>query len=227
MAQSTNLMWAGKPGDEYCEHHSITAEQADKDWKGMFGVTFTECVKQTLEALKLSKTFDANILEIGCSTGTKLDVFSKLGFHNLFGVDLSPKAISICKQHHPNFQVKTVNDYEYSFQDQGVEQFDIAFTSAVLSHIPREERKDFFDKVRKLNVKYFMICCEAVTPTGYSEANFHGWIFRIDDYQRVCDDEFGAENRVFSMPLNYVDKEQWTDSFGMCTHDTISVYRIN
>ena len=41
--------------------------------------------------------FISNVLEVGCGTGEVLDLVSKEGY-KIKGIDLSPEAISICKQ---------------------------------------------------------------------------------------------------------------------------------
>jgi|694.fasta_scaffold147251_3 SAM-dependent methyltransferase len=41
---------------------------------------------------------DAYIADIGCGTGRNLLHLKKLGYKNLFGLDLSPKAVEFCKQ---------------------------------------------------------------------------------------------------------------------------------
>lgn len=53
------------------------------------------------------------VLDIGCSTGGLLSVMEGNGFApgNLFGVDLSPKAIELNKREHPNYNCQVVKDF--------------------------------------------------------------------------------------------------------------------
>lgn len=45
---------------------------------------------------------EANILDVGCGTGTLLSVFKKLKFTSLFGVDINEDKLYLAKEEHPN-----------------------------------------------------------------------------------------------------------------------------
>lgn len=74
----------------------------------------------------------ARILDIGCGTGLLLAELQRRGFHNLWGVDLSPKMIEKAQQ---NFKgpLQTANCYELPFEK---ESFDAVIISSMLHHLP-------------------------------------------------------------------------------------------
>jgi 2-polyprenyl-3-methyl-5-hydroxy-6-metoxy-1,4-benzoquinol methylase len=80
---------------------------------------------------------DSKILDIGCSSGIFLKDLEKLGFNpnNLFGIDISKKAISNCKK--SGLQ----NTFVMDAQEINLkEQFDIIIASDCLEHLQEDEK---------------------------------------------------------------------------------------
>ena len=80
---------------------------------------------------------DKSILDIGCSSGILLDELREIGFdgNNLYGIDISPKAIQNCKE----------NGIQNSFimDAQNIElekKFDIVVASDCLEHLEDDEK---------------------------------------------------------------------------------------
>lgn len=92
--------------------------------------------KYIIQILKNSPR-DSKILDIGCSSGILLNDLIKIGFkkENLYGIDISQKAIYNCKQ----------NGIENSFvmdaqQIDLKEKFDIIIASDCLEHIQNDDK---------------------------------------------------------------------------------------
>lgn len=80
---------------------------------------------------KLNVDRNAKFLDIGVSTGSNLDLLRELGYKNIQGIDISKKAINICKI--KGFKkVKLDNICNCSFKDNS---FDFIFATDVLEHV--------------------------------------------------------------------------------------------
>ena len=55
-----------------------------------------EVIKTFLEGFDFR--FDERILDVGCGTGTLLEVFSELGYDSLCGIDINPKKVSLARK---------------------------------------------------------------------------------------------------------------------------------
>ena len=87
-----------------------------------------------------------------------------LGIKNLYGIDVSKKAIDILKENHDNYYAKVIEGFDYNvFQKQS---FDLAYHFAVFGEIPLEEYDQFFDGISKLKPKFYMFV-EGISPDGY------------------------------------------------------------
>ena len=77
------------------------------------------------------------MFDIGCSTGGKLSVLESLGFppENLFGVDMSPKAMQILAKDHPKYHAKEIKAYEYGTCFEEVQSFDLVYHCAVMCQV--------------------------------------------------------------------------------------------
>ena len=87
-----------------------------------------------------------------------------LGIKNLFGIDVSKKAIDILKADHENYHAKVIEGFDYNvFQNQ---LFDLAYHFAVFGEIPLEEYDEFFREITSLKPKFYMFV-EGISPDGY------------------------------------------------------------
>lgn len=84
---------------------------------------------------KLIKTLDINkgskILEIGCSSGTLTKSLEQMGFANVYGIDNSRIAISLCKKR----GLKNVFVMDGAKTRFKKEEFDVIIASDILEHI--------------------------------------------------------------------------------------------
>jgi SAM-dependent methyltransferase len=90
--------------------------------------------KYILQLLRTSSR-DINILDIGCSSGTLLNELAEMGFDvdNLFGIDISPKAVQNAKE--AGIQNSFVMDASHIDLNR---KFDIAIASDCLEHIEND-----------------------------------------------------------------------------------------
>lgn len=91
------------------------------------------------------------ILELGCSIGLKLSLLHKMGFSNLYSVEINRKAFEIAQKNNPDitFYNSSIEDF-----DQNNETYDLVFTSGVLIHINPKILNSIVDKIINLTKKY-------------------------------------------------------------------------
>lgn len=83
---------------------------------------------------KFNCSKDVSILDVGCSGGILLDKLIKSGYINTYGIDISKKAISKCREN-GHFNVSLQNAITTNFEDK---KFDLIIVSDVLEHIEEE-----------------------------------------------------------------------------------------
>jgi len=76
------------------------------------------------------------ILEIGCSGGPLLNLLVSQGYHQIFGIDISKKAVQLCKAR--GFKNVFLMDGANPHFDG--EEFDLIIASDVLEHIQDDEK---------------------------------------------------------------------------------------
>jgi ubiquinone/menaquinone biosynthesis C-methylase UbiE len=76
----------------------------------------------------------ARILDVGCCAGSLLKNLGSSGFSNIYGLDINPQAVAVCKKKNLR-NVFVMDGSDMSFHD---EEFDVVIASDVLEHIKNE-----------------------------------------------------------------------------------------
>ncbi len=107
---------------------------------------------------------DIKILEIGCSGGPLLNLLLSQGYSQVFGIDVSRKAIKICKER----GLKNVFLMDGAQPHFNNEEFDLIVASDVLEHI-KDDEKAVSEWKRILKKKGFIICFVPALKVLWSE----------------------------------------------------------
>lgn len=112
---------------------------------------FWPIFKQTTQGwLPESKT--ANILDLGCGNGTNMNLLkNKLGYSNVYGVDLSESQVSLAQRHVTNVQLGNALDYLGSISVT----FDLILAFDLIEHLTKIEA-----------LKLIKLCFEKLNPGG-------------------------------------------------------------
>lgn len=127
--------------------------------------------KYILQILKSSPR-DSKILDIGCSSGVLLNDLIEIGFkkENLYGIDISEKAIYNCKQN----GIK--NSFVMDAQEINLpEKFDIIIASDCLEHIQNDEKaiSNWYSILKKNGVALIFVPAFMFLWSNHDEANMH------------------------------------------------------
>jgi pseudaminic acid biosynthesis-associated methylase len=120
--------WSSEFGKEYTDRNPHTIENADELYKKQFGLTRTELNLFFLDNLDRSM----KILEVGANVGVQLQGLQKIGFKNLYGIELQTYAVEVSKQNSKYINLIQGSAFDIPFKDS---YFDLVFTSGVLIHI--------------------------------------------------------------------------------------------
>jgi SAM-dependent methyltransferase len=137
--------WKKEFGDEYIERNN-SLEYADSFYKKATGHTKSEIFENSFSSLGKN----LKILELGCNIGINLEILKKLGFQNLYGLEINEKAIEIAKIKHPDTQ----------FFHGSIEEFDFDILrpgNNIQGMAPR-----FIDKIEGKNAKKDYVLGEGI-----------------------------------------------------------------
>ncbi len=137
--------WKGKFGEEYKERCN-SVEYQNSSYKQRTGITEEEAFLKMFEGIDKK----SRILEIGCNIGLKLSILEKIGFENLFGLEINKNTFEIAKKLHP--KIKFFNSSIEEFETD--EKFDFIFTATVLVHINPSIMESIMSKMINLTQKY-------------------------------------------------------------------------
>jgi len=122
--------WGNEFGEEYTKRNPNTPDEMQALYRARFGVERTAMNEEFLGDLPR----DARILEVGCNVGAQLNLLSRMGFENLYGVEINPFAIERSHELNSGLPIYVIKGsaLELPFKDGW---FDLVYTSGVLIHI--------------------------------------------------------------------------------------------
>ncbi|GGL37038.1 hypothetical protein GCM10009037_20680 [Halarchaeum grantii] len=135
-------------------------EEVRRDWaerEGEFSPRYyahlgpNEVSETLAEVLAHYVTEDADILELGCSSGRHLEHLRRQGFENLTGIDLNDESFEVMAEEFPRlhetgtFHVGALEEYLPDVADGA---FDVVYTVETLQHVPPEDAWVFEDVAR-------------------------------------------------------------------------------
>jgi trans-aconitate 2-methyltransferase len=112
--------------------------------------------------LKLGLSKNSSILEIGCGIGTLTSLLVK-NSGNVLAIDISPASIEIAKKNlsssrNISFKVSDMSDFTVD------QKFDFIILPDVMEHIPIEQHKSIFGKLKNVLAENGRICIHIPDP---------------------------------------------------------------
>jgi pseudaminic acid biosynthesis-associated methylase len=158
-------MWRGAFGKEYTDRNALTLEQMDELYKKNYGVSRTKLNEVFLGDLDRS----AKILEVGSNLGNQLLSLQRMGFENLYGIEVNSYAIERAKANTKNINIIRGDAFDIPFKDRC---FDLVFTSGVLIHIALQDIERALREIYRCSRKYIWgFECYA---DSYTEVRYRG-----------------------------------------------------
>lgn len=122
---------------------------------------------------------DNSILEIGCNAGSHLNYLFYANFRNLSGIEISPHAVRLLQERHPDLAKRLIIHnvpVEQALKQFRNRQFDIVYTMSVLEHIHPDSTHIFPQMARITN--RFLITIE-------DEFQINNWRIFPRSYKRI------------------------------------------
>ena len=170
--------WKGKPGKEYTVRNFKTNLSGwDSFYKDTWGYTRIEMNELFIGSLPK----DIKILEVGCNLGMQLTGLQRMGFTNLYGIDLQDTYTF------PGTNIIKASAYDIPFKDGF---FDLVFTSGLLIHISPEDLHIVMSEIYRCTNKFiwgFEYYSDSIEKINYRGKDNLLW---KADYARIFMDEF-------------------------------------
>lgn len=195
------IIWRSHFGEEYNNRNTYSNEELDKVFKKVIGASRTEINEEFIGNVNR----ESKILEVGCNIGMMLVNLQEMGFKNLHGLEIQPKAIESAKQRTNNIEYTEGSAYNLPYEDN---EFDMIFSCHVLIHLPPDRivkaLKEMVRCCRKL------IYCEEYYADEVTEIkNYHGMnnIVWKRNFEKLFADEFKELKLLKSKKYKYTENE--------------------
>ena len=192
--------WSSEFGKEYTERNPHTIEVMDGLYKKQFGLTRTELNLIFLSNLDRS----IKILEVGSNVGVQLQGLQRIGFENLYGIEIQPYAVEVSKQNTKNINLIQGSAFDIPFKDS---YFDLVFTSGVLIHIKPEDLDIAMREIYRCTRDYiwgFEYYADKYTKIPYRGRRNLLW---KADYAKLYIDKFRDLELIKEKRIKYLDND--------------------
>lgn len=157
--------WKGNFGKKYISRNPSNIKEMDVLYVKNFGIKRSGLNREFIGSFNRS----IRILEVGCNVGTQLMFLQKMGFENLYGIEINREAIEISKSIAKNIDIIQGSALDIPFKDN---YFDLVFTSGVLIHISPSDIKKVMKEIYRCSRKY--IWGFEYYNDQYKEINYRG-----------------------------------------------------
>ena len=148
--------WETEFGEDYTNRGIKTGKdiKMEKDLDNVYikriGITRTKLNELFLTGLTIN-----NILEVGCNIGVQLLILNKMGYKNLYGIEINEYAINMYKKVINSKDIYIIKGSAYDIPYKN-SFFDLVVTSGLLIHIPIEDIELVLDEIYRCSKKYIL-----------------------------------------------------------------------
>jgi len=139
--------WSGEFGRQYSDRNTWDIEEYDKFYQSEWGKTRTKMNNDFIGMLPK----ESKILEVGCNVGMQLQLLQKMGYQNLYGIELQWYAVEKAKSMSKGINIIQGTGFDIPFKDN---YFDIVVTNGVLIHIAPERYDSIIREINRCSKKY-------------------------------------------------------------------------
>jgi pseudaminic acid biosynthesis-associated methylase len=198
--------WCGEFGREYTVRSCLTPEQVDALWEKNYGISRTELNRHFLGNIPA----DARILEVGCNIGNQLLLLQRLGYSNLYGVDVQDYALEMARSRTKNVNLTQASSFALPYEDK---YFDLVFTSGVLIHVSPKDLAAALDEIYRCAKSY--IWGSEYYASSMTEINYRGHrelLWKMD-YAREYLGRFDDLELILEQRLPYLENQNVDSMF--------------
>jgi len=149
-ATQQEKFWNSNFGKEYTDRNKWSSDDEwDKTYLETWGMSKLDINDKVMKNLPR----DIKILEVGCNYGAQLRGFQRMGFTNLYGVELQSYAVEESKKFFSHLNIIKGSGFDLPFKD---DFFDLVCTNGVLIHISPDDHPNFMKEIHRCSKKYVM-----------------------------------------------------------------------
>jgi pseudaminic acid biosynthesis-associated methylase len=194
--------WSGKFGKNYTDRNILSPEELDQLYIDRYSFSRTNLNKEFIEN-KIKK--NNKILEIGCNIGNQLAILQKMGYKNLWGIELQDYAVEMAKERMKDVNIIKSSAFDIPFKDS---YFDLVFTSGLLIHISPKDINNVLDEIYRCSNSYIW-GLEYFIPEGYETVIYRGNdnLLWKTDFSKLFLERFADLKLVHKKLLKYHDSD--------------------
>jgi pseudaminic acid biosynthesis-associated methylase len=140
--------WTGDFGRQFTTRFDQPIVEADDQSRKAIGRSLSDSFRALLGDLPIKK-----VLEVGCNVGQKLDILSRIGDYDLFGVEPQKEALRIGRARLPDVSLVEGDAFNLPFKD---DFFDLVYTSVVLIHIAPADLPRALAEIHRVSKKFIV-----------------------------------------------------------------------
>jgi pseudaminic acid biosynthesis-associated methylase len=199
-------MWAEQFGCDYTDRNSLSLEELDVLYKTNYGVTRRQLNESFLKDIPLA----ASILEVGCNVGNQLLLLNKMGYSQLYGIELQHYALLRARLRPMDGHLVEASALEIPFADNS---FDVVFTSGVLIHIAPPDLSRVMGEIHRCTRNYIWGLEYYAAETSEVHYRGHDNLLWKMDYAKLYLERFGDLRSSRCDRLRYLDSEKEDSMF--------------
>ncbi|TKC56942.1 methyltransferase domain-containing protein [Pedobacter hiemivivus] len=150
MKTNQENFWGKTFGKEYSDRNSW---QSDNDWDKFYEETWGLSKIEINNFVMKDLPRDIKILEVGCNIGMQLRGYQRMGFENLYGIELQHYAVERSKEITEKINIIQGSGFDIPFRDG---YFDLVCTNGVLIHIAPEDHHRIMSEMHRCSNQYIM-----------------------------------------------------------------------
>lgn len=208
VAKTTEQMekWAGLFGREYTDRNALSLEEMEALYKRNYGQTRTELNERFLEGIDRS----IRILEVGSNVGNQLLCLQRMGFGNLYSIELQTHALELSRARTKRTNIIEGSAFDIPFKDG---YFDLVFTSGVLIHIGPSDMASAMREIHRCTREY--IWGLEYYADEHTEITYRGHknLLWKADFARLYLDQLGDLELVREERFEYLDNDNVDSMF--------------
>jgi len=198
--------WDGEFGKEYTTRNALSMNDMEALYNEQYGYTRTEMNSEFIGAFDR----DMKILEVGSNIGNQLLCLQKMGFNNLYGIELQTYAVELSKSRTEHINIIKGSAFDIPYKEG---YFDLVFTSGVLIHIDPSDINMVIQEIYRCAKKYiwgFEYYADKYTEVLYRE---HKNILWKTDFAKLYDEQFSHLNLVKEKRFKYLNSDNVDSMF--------------
>lgn len=156
----------GEFGLQYTERNLATTEEMDEQYKRNYGISRTALNSKFLRGIP----HRSSVLEVGAGIGNQLLCLQRMGYSNLFCIDLQAQALKLLRPRSGHVNSVRASGLQLPFRDGS---FELIFTSGVLIHIHPSKIPEIMTEIHRCARRYIW-GLEYYSDADYTEVTYRG-----------------------------------------------------